>query len=110
MPTQYIFEPWTAPLSVQKQAGCIIGQDYPHPIVQHDVVSKENMAKMKAAYSAGKKGDSKLPVTLLELVEDDLKEEEGDVNDEPLSPSLSHSKKRAVSPEVKVESEKRAKK
>ena len=107
MPTQYIFEPWTAPLSVQKQAGCIIGQDYPHPIIQHDVVSKENMAKMKAAYSAGKKGDSKLPVTLLQLVEDDLKGEEGDLNDESLSPSLSHSKKRAVSPEV---SEKRAKK
>jgi hypothetical protein len=25
MPAQYIYEPWTAPLSVQKQANCIIG-------------------------------------------------------------------------------------
>jgi hypothetical protein len=25
IPAQYIYEPWTAPLSVQKQANCIIG-------------------------------------------------------------------------------------
>jgi len=29
MPTEYIHEPWNAPLSVQEQAGCIIGKDYP---------------------------------------------------------------------------------
>lgn len=27
MPTKYIYEPWTAPLQVQKQVGCIIGKD-----------------------------------------------------------------------------------
>merc|ERR1719189_235431 len=41
-PSKYIYEPWKAPLAVQKQAGCIIGTDYPRPIVDHDVVSKEN--------------------------------------------------------------------
>jgi len=53
-PTQYIYEPWKAPIAVQKGCGCIIGQDYPKPIVDHDVVSKENMGKMKAAYAGGK--------------------------------------------------------
>lgn len=32
---EYIFSPWTAPLSVQIQAGCQVGQDYPSPIVDH---------------------------------------------------------------------------
>jgi cryptochrome len=31
MPKQYIYEPWTAPLSVQEKARCIIGKDYPKP-------------------------------------------------------------------------------
>jgi hypothetical protein len=35
----------------------VIGVDYPFPIVDHDVVSKENMAKMKEAYQNGKKGE-----------------------------------------------------
>merc|ERR1712029_689339 len=55
-PSNYIYEPWKAPLSVQKAAGCIIGTDYPRPIVDHDVVSKENMGRMKAAYDANKAG------------------------------------------------------
>jgi cryptochrome len=29
MPAKYIYEPWTAPLSVQQAAGCVIGKDYP---------------------------------------------------------------------------------
>ena len=53
-PKEYIYEPWKAPLSVQKGCGCIIGQDYPKPIVNHDTIHKENMGKMKAAYAAGK--------------------------------------------------------
>ena len=54
MPAKYIYEPWTAPLNIQKQANCIIGKDYPKPIVDHSIISKENMAKMKLAYAAGK--------------------------------------------------------
>lgn len=50
-PEKYIFEPWKAPLAVQQRANCIIGKDYPRPIVDHDVVSKENMEKMKYAYA-----------------------------------------------------------
>jgi len=60
-PAKYIYEPWDAPLAVQKAAGCIIGTDYPRPIVKHDVVVKENMAKMKAAYDAGKANAGQAP-------------------------------------------------
>lgn len=54
MPSKYIYEPWTAPQQVQKTANCIIGVDYPKPIVDHAVIHKENMAKMKQAYDRNK--------------------------------------------------------
>ena len=53
-PKKYIYEPWTAPLAVQKEAGCIIGTDYPNPIVEHREVSKRNMGWMKQAYDEHK--------------------------------------------------------
>ncbi|KVI06016.1 DNA photolyase, FAD-binding/Cryptochrome, C-terminal, partial [Cynara cardunculus var. scolymus] len=31
MPKEYIYEPWTAPLSIQTKAKCIVGKDYPKP-------------------------------------------------------------------------------
>ncbi|GLD96102.1 hypothetical protein PINS_up004780 [Pythium insidiosum] len=40
MPARYIFEPWKAPLSVQRSAGCLIGKDYPFPIVDHAAAVK----------------------------------------------------------------------
>ncbi|CBJ30497.1 cryptochrome 1 [Ectocarpus siliculosus] len=51
-PSKYIYEPWTAPLQVQRGCGCIIGKDYPKPIVDHADTSKANMAKMNDAYDA----------------------------------------------------------
>ncbi|ORZ31450.1 FAD binding domain of DNA photolyase-domain-containing protein [Catenaria anguillulae PL171] len=53
-PKQYIYEPWKAPLAVQKQAGCIVGKDYPKPIVDHAEASKANMAKLKACFARGR--------------------------------------------------------
>lgn len=49
-PDKYIYSPWEAPKDVQKVAGCIIGKDYPNPIVDHKVASKDNMKRMKLAY------------------------------------------------------------
>ncbi|KAJ8360676.1 hypothetical protein SKAU_G00172010 [Synaphobranchus kaupii] len=46
-PSKYIYEPWTAPLEVQLEAGCIIGKDYPLPMVNHLEVSQRNMALMR---------------------------------------------------------------
>ena len=54
MPAAYIYEPWEAPVSVQKQAGCVLGVDYPRRIIKHEVVSKTNIGRMKKAYDASK--------------------------------------------------------
>ena len=40
-----------APLEVQKKAKCIIGEDYPAPIVDHKEISKINIQRLKEAYS-----------------------------------------------------------
>lgn len=50
-PKQYIYEPWTAPKQLQQTLGCVIGVDYPHPIVDHTSASKLNMQKMQIAYA-----------------------------------------------------------
>eukprot|EP01094_Clydonella_sp_ATCC50884_P017135 TRINITY_DN2928_c0_g1_i2.p1 TRINITY_DN2928_c0_g1~~TRINITY_DN2928_c0_g1_i2.p1 ORF type:complete len:609 (+),score=215.41 TRINITY_DN2928_c0_g1_i2:210-2036(+) len=50
MPDKYIYEPWQAPLDVQKKAKCVIGKDYPAPIVDHAEASSENKQRMKEAY------------------------------------------------------------
>ncbi|XVF74688.1 hypothetical protein PTKIN_Ptkin13bG0131800 [Pterospermum kingtungense] len=55
MPKEYIYEPWTAPLSVQTKANCIIGRDYPKPVLSHDSASKECRRKMGEAYALNQK-------------------------------------------------------
>ena len=50
-PTRYIHEPWTAPETVQKSAKCLIGQDYPRPMCNHEYVSKLNMERMKQIFN-----------------------------------------------------------
>lgn len=51
-PAKYIHAPWTAPESVQKAARCIIGQDYPTPIVDHNKVSRTNLEKLRNIFKA----------------------------------------------------------
>ena len=46
MPDKYIYEPWKAPKAVQEKAGCIIGKDYPKPIVAHDEARRANLDRM----------------------------------------------------------------
>ncbi|KAJ3401441.1 hypothetical protein HDU80_006005 [Chytriomyces hyalinus] len=58
-PDAYIYEPHKAPANVQKQAGCIIGTDYPYPILDEKNSKDENMARMKACYEAKFYGNSK---------------------------------------------------
>ena len=50
-PAEFIYAPWTAPLAVQRAAGCMIGADYPHPIVDHKHAAAANLAKMKLAFA-----------------------------------------------------------
>jgi deoxyribodipyrimidine photo-lyase len=35
VPDSYLREPWTMPRALQRQVGCVIGADYPAPIVDH---------------------------------------------------------------------------
>ncbi|KAM4617659.1 cryptochrome-2 isoform 2-T5 [Discoglossus pictus] len=49
-PSRYIYEPWNAPESMQKEAKCIIGIDYPKPIVIHAEASRLNIERMKQTY------------------------------------------------------------
>jgi len=69
-PTKFIYDPWKAPLEVQKQAECIIGRlqmccarvydviisllgvDYPKPIVNHYEATVKNLARMKSFRSS----------------------------------------------------------
>ncbi|KAI5644054.1 FAD binding domain of DNA photolyase domain-containing protein [Phthorimaea operculella] len=53
-PSEFIYEPWKAPKSVQRTAGCVIGEGYPERIVDHDKARDANMKKMNAAYKASK--------------------------------------------------------
>jgi deoxyribodipyrimidine photo-lyase len=38
-------EPWTMPPEVQERIGCVIGSDYPEPIVDHAVARREAMER-----------------------------------------------------------------
>ncbi|GFX78147.1 cryptochrome-1 [Trichonephila clavipes] len=49
-PTKYIHEPWTASEKVQIAAKCVIGKDYPMPMVNHQEVSHINLERMKQVY------------------------------------------------------------
>jgi deoxyribodipyrimidine photo-lyase len=51
VPDAYVHEPWTMPPDVQQAAGCVIGRDYPAPIVDHAAARERALA----AYAAAKR-------------------------------------------------------
>jgi deoxyribodipyrimidine photo-lyase len=42
--TQYIHEPWRMPKALQQSSGCVIGRDYPAPIVDHARARERTLA------------------------------------------------------------------
>eukprot|EP00532_Pseudo-nitzschia_australis_P012240 CAMPEP_0168211890 /NCGR_PEP_ID=MMETSP0140_2-20121125/3966_1 /TAXON_ID=44445 /ORGANISM="Pseudo-nitzschia australis, Strain 10249 10 AB" /LENGTH=565 /DNA_ID=CAMNT_0008138631 /DNA_START=261 /DNA_END=1959 /DNA_ORIENTATION=- len=50
VPSKYIYSPWEAPSSILENAGVKLGKDYPFPLVDHKIIVKENMSRMKQAY------------------------------------------------------------
>lgn len=56
-PSKYIFSPWQAPSEVQKKAKCIIGKDYPKPIVDDQESKANGLARVKRSYEAHIYGD-----------------------------------------------------
>jgi deoxyribodipyrimidine photo-lyase len=41
VPDRYLREPWNMPKDVQRKCGCLIGRDYPWPIVDHRKAREE---------------------------------------------------------------------
>ncbi|KAF8681398.1 DNA photolyase [Rhizoctonia solani] len=77
-PDQYIYEPWLAPKSVQREAGCIIGIDYPAPMLDEKEEKNRNIERMRAAYQAGLYGDSPKVLSGNAVIELPNKPEEGE--------------------------------
>jgi deoxyribodipyrimidine photo-lyase len=49
VPTKWIFEPWRMSAADQQAAGCVIGSDYPAPIVEHKTARVRALARYEAA-------------------------------------------------------------
>ncbi len=52
VPDDYLAEPWTMPEEEQRKAGCVIGEEYPAPIVDHSVARREALARYGEAARA----------------------------------------------------------
>jgi deoxyribodipyrimidine photo-lyase len=52
VPDRFIHQPWKMPLDVQQKAGCVVGQDYPAPIVDHAWARERTLT----AYAQARKG------------------------------------------------------
>ncbi len=51
VPDEHLREPWEMPDEVQRESGCVIGTDYPAPIVDHKEARLEAMDRYRAATS-----------------------------------------------------------
>jgi deoxyribodipyrimidine photo-lyase len=47
VPAKFIHEPWKTPLEVQRGAGCVVGRDYPAPIVDHTLARERALTAYK---------------------------------------------------------------
>jgi deoxyribodipyrimidine photo-lyase len=47
VPGEYMTEPWAMPEEVQRECGCLIGVDYPGPIVDHSRARQEALARYR---------------------------------------------------------------
>ena len=51
LPSQYIHEPWKAPLFIQQKHHCVIGETYPVPMIDHVKAAKRNLERMRKILS-----------------------------------------------------------
>jgi len=47
VPAEYMTEPWSMPIEVQRDAGCVIGSDYPAPIVDRRRAREEALERYR---------------------------------------------------------------
>jgi deoxyribodipyrimidine photo-lyase len=48
VPDEHLAEPWRMPLELQQQVGCVIGRDYPHPIVDRRAARAAALERYRA--------------------------------------------------------------
>lgn len=56
VPDEYIHMPWKMPVEVQKERGCLIGKDYPAPIVDHQMARQRVLLAYQARQSDTRRG------------------------------------------------------
>jgi deoxyribodipyrimidine photo-lyase len=49
VPEKFVHQPWRMPEKAQRSSGCVIGQEYPEPIVDHAVMRKRALALYRQA-------------------------------------------------------------
>ncbi len=49
VPDRYLAEPWAMPRALQQELGCVIGRDYPAPIVDHLAARREALDRYGSA-------------------------------------------------------------
>jgi len=47
VPDAYLREPWAMPADVQREAGCVIGEDYPEPMVDHKAARRDALERYR---------------------------------------------------------------
>jgi deoxyribodipyrimidine photo-lyase len=52
VPAAYVHEPWTMTPIEQQAVGCLVGRDYPTPIVEHAAVRERTLAAYKQAHAS----------------------------------------------------------
>jgi deoxyribodipyrimidine photo-lyase len=52
VPQQFIHTPWEMPNELQKKIGCVIGEDYPGPIVEHGIARERALEAYRVSREA----------------------------------------------------------
>lgn len=53
VPAEWIHEPWRLTPALQQRYGCMIGTDYPHPIIEHEHAARQARERLHQAYKGG---------------------------------------------------------
>ena len=51
VPLEFLAEPWQMPAELQRESGCVIGDDYPEPIVDHAEARRAALERYRTAAS-----------------------------------------------------------
>jgi deoxyribodipyrimidine photo-lyase len=49
VPDQYLHAPWEMPSDLQQEVGCVIGRDYPAPVIDHGWARKRTLEAFRQA-------------------------------------------------------------